>query len=77
MAHRRVGPSGEIRARAIEHPLGERRRPNRDHLRDRATHPGVDVRDEEDRPEGAEAPDRILEKALEVVREDAKEKAAA
>lgn len=34
-------------------------------------------RDEEDRPEGAEAPDRILEKALEVVREDAKEKAAA
>ena len=34
-------------------------------------------RDEEDRPEGAEATDRILEKALEVVREDAKEKAAA
>jgi C-terminal processing protease CtpA/Prc len=34
-------------------------------------------RDGEDRPEGVEAPDRILEKALEVVREDAKEKAAA
>lgn len=34
-------------------------------------------RDAEDRPEGAEAPDRILERALEVVREDAKEKAAA
>jgi carboxyl-terminal processing protease len=34
-------------------------------------------RDDEDRPEGAEAPDRILERALEVVREDAKEKAAA